>query len=218
MIINYWNWLLHAWKKPGDYVHGKSWYGILTLFIENILVLMGLAIGLTSIVNNYYNIKDMNSTMNMMYSSSVLRIHSLLFYVMLYLCFADFLIIGAAFLGYRYSHNIEIKFSNYVNRVAQYSSYNLFISLVLFLSFLGLGSLTLLVAVCLCLSILLLIVSANAPILMDSVGVVQDRLIGTIFSTTAAALVIVLTVGLVFSTAYSQMWGFISQILNSLFG
>lgn len=102
--------------------------------------------------------------------------------------------------------------------MAQYSSYNLFISLLLFLAFLGMGSLTIMVAVCLFLATLLLIVSANAPILMDSVGVVKDRLIGTIFSTTAAALVVVITIGLIFSTTYSQMWGFISQILNSLFG
>lgn len=50
---NIWQWLVASWKKPFAAKPAESWFGWLTLLIENILFVLGLYICINKYVGQY---------------------------------------------------------------------------------------------------------------------------------------------------------------------
>ena len=46
VLSTYWQWLLHAWKKPAEAVAAEKWYGLTTLILEDLFFILA---GLTGI-------------------------------------------------------------------------------------------------------------------------------------------------------------------------
>lgn len=52
VLSTYWQWLLHAWKKPAEAVAAENWYGLTTLILEDLFFILAGLTGMNKLASS----------------------------------------------------------------------------------------------------------------------------------------------------------------------
>ncbi|QNQ81068.1 zinc ribbon domain-containing protein [Lactobacillus sp. PV034] len=135
----YWKWLVDSWKRPTAKLDTEKWYGITNILVVILLITLTCWRLLSGIVTKSINsmsgsMGDISETAehyaNNALGGSIANISISIFFAILIgvACFIGFGILGRKFI---YGEQIDVL--AYINSIAQYSNYNVAISLLMFL-------------------------------------------------------------------------------------
>lgn len=212
---NYWQWLVHSWKKPAAWQKAESWYGFVTLLAEDILLLLFLSIGVGHLTSNagsqYGEVGSMVANQVNQLSGTV--IFQLFFMVLL----MQIISLAAGFGARQFIFGQNLPVMTFVNRTVQAS--NLSVILVLL--------------ACLCLMVgdasmiasgLVLGMIASVlfnlgliVVTLDGQKPVRDKFYGLLILTVAVILASMILSSLFGSAVYNQIKDLIGNSLFSQF-
>ncbi len=127
---NMWQWFVNSWKKPFQIQAVESWYGWVTLLIENILFVLGLYICINIVTSNYTSeageYGEQAQAIISNFSTSVL------FELFLSLIIAAVAMIAAVYFVRKYVYNVNENFFDLVNRIISCSNLNAILFVAIF--------------------------------------------------------------------------------------
>ena len=139
----YWEWLVNSWKRPTAKLKTEKWYGIVNILVVVLLTTLTIwrllagvvskaastvSTGLSSFGSDVQNEAQNYANNAMGGSISSLSISAFFAILVVAVCF-----IGFGILGRKFIYGGQIDVLSYINEVAQYSNYNMIISLLMFL-------------------------------------------------------------------------------------
>ena len=136
VLSTYWQWLLHAWKKPAEAVAAEKWYGLTTLILEDLLFILAGLTGMnklaSSLITKYPYFSSVITELKSSFSS----------YVIISVVLGQVVVLAINYFAMKRFANSEFDFLGYLNRYAHLSAYSLILN-VLFWLFALTGSLVL---------------------------------------------------------------------------
>lgn len=140
-LQNYWEWLVESWKRPADSnLTAQSWYGWLTILIEDVLFVTGLYFFAKSVITgaiglvNHFGVDTRGWGNFDIYFSIVFR-------VFLIILIFQVIVIASHFAAYKFIYDEQVHLLDFVNRGVHASNLNLILTVIFFLLMvLGLNS------------------------------------------------------------------------------
>lgn len=136
VLSTYWQWLLHAWKKPAEAVGAEKWYGLTTLILEDLLFILAGLTGMnklaSSLITKYPYFSSVITELKSSFSS----------YVIISVVLGQVVVLAINYFAMKRFAKSEFDFLGYLNRYAHLSAYSLILN-VLFWLFALTGSLVL---------------------------------------------------------------------------
>ena len=136
VLSTYWQWLLHAWKKPAEAVAAEKWYGLTTLILEDLLFILAGLTGMnklaSSLITKYPYFSSVITELKSSFSS----------YVIISVVLGQVVVLAINYFAMKRFAKSEFDFLGYLNRYAHLSAYSLILN-VLFWLFALTGSLVL---------------------------------------------------------------------------
>ena len=136
VLSTYWQWLLHAWKKPAEAVAAEKWYGLTTLILEDLLFILAGLTGMnklaSSLITKYPYFSSVITKLKSSFSS----------YVIISVVLGQVVVLAINYFAMKRFAKSEFDFLGYLNRYAHLSAYSLILN-VLFWLFALTGSLVL---------------------------------------------------------------------------
>lgn len=126
---NYWNWLLASWKKPAAFQKVESWFGWVTILVENLIYVLGITIAVHNLINNAGGYNGISEQVGAFSNNILLQL-------LLYLLFVEAATIAGAFAGHKFIYQDQISFLDFVNQVAQGSNLSVILVVISFICFL----------------------------------------------------------------------------------
>ena len=140
VLSTYWQWLLHAWKKPTEAVAAEKWYGLTTLILEDLFFILAGLTGMnklaSSLETSYPFLLSIITELKSSFSS----------YVIISVVLGQVVVLAINYFAMKRFAKSEFDFLGYLNRYAHLSAYSLILN-VLFWLFALMGSLGLQVIV-----------------------------------------------------------------------
>ena len=140
VLSTYWQWLLHAWKKPTEVVAAEKWYGLTTLILEDLFFILAGLTGMnklaSSLETSYPFLLSIITELKSSFSS----------YVIISVVLGQVVVLAINYFAMKRFAKSEFDFLGYLNRYAHLSAYSLILN-VLFWLFALMGSLGLQVIV-----------------------------------------------------------------------
>lgn len=143
VLSTYWQWLLHAWKKPAEAVAAEKWYGLTTLILEDLFFILAVIAGMnklaSSLETSYPFLSSIITESN--FSSIITELESSFSsYVMISVVLGQVVVLAINYFAMKRFAKSEFDFLGYLNRYAHLSAYSLILN-VLFWLFALTGSL-----------------------------------------------------------------------------
>lgn len=134
MLSTYWQWLLHAWKKPAEAMAAEKWYGLTTLILEDLFFILAWLTGMNKLASSLIA--------SFPYLSSIIpELKSSAFsYVIISFVLGQVVVLAINYFAMKRFAKSEFDFLGYLNRYAHLSAYSLILN-VLFWLFALMGSL-----------------------------------------------------------------------------
>ena len=136
VLSTYWQWLLHAWKKPTEAVAAEKWYGLTTLILEDLFFILAVLTGMnklaSSLETSYPFLLSIITELKSSFSS----------YVIISVVLGQVVVLVINYFAMKRFAKSEFDFLGYLNRYAHLSAYSLILN-VLFWLFALMGSLDL---------------------------------------------------------------------------
>lgn len=134
VLFTYWQWLLHAWKKPTEVVAAEKWYGLTTLILEDLFFILAGLTGMNKLASSLIA--------SFPYLSSIIpELKSSAFsYVVISVVLGQVVVLAINYFAMKRFAKSEFDFLGYLNRYAHLSAYSLILN-VLFWLFALTGSL-----------------------------------------------------------------------------
>lgn len=134
VLSTYWQWLLHAWKKPAEAVAAEKWYGLTTLILEDLFFILAGLTGMNKLASSLI-------TSYPYLSSIITELKSSAFsYVVISVVLGQVVVLAINYFAMKHFAKSEFDFLGYLNRYAHLSAYSLILN-VLFWLFALTGSL-----------------------------------------------------------------------------
>lgn len=199
LVQNYWQWCVNSWKYPFSDTVSENWYGLVTILIDDLLIILGFYFCLKSLANGY-NVGGIVS------SFAFSGVISLLLFSLLF----EAIIIGGYYAGHCFIYGKTEGLLAFINRGVHASNLNLIFSLLVFI-FLIMGSNNgSFVSVLLFLIFAIFLMGFQVIALGDNKEPIRDKMYGYLVS----FVIIMVALILLFLILYDS----ISQaILNDLF-
>ena len=147
VLSTYWQWLLHAWKKPTEAVATEKWYGLTTLILEDLFFILAVLAGMNNLASSlitsypYFSSIITEITSYPYFSSIITELKSSFSsYVMISVVLGQVVVLAINYFAMKRFAKSEFDFLGYLNRYAHLSAYSLILN-VLFLLFALTGNL-----------------------------------------------------------------------------
>lgn len=209
VLSTYWQWLLHAWKKPAEAVAAEKWYGLTTLILEDLLFILAGLTGMnklaSSLITKYPYFSSVITELKSSFSS----------YVMISVVLGQVVVLAINYFAMKRFAKSEFDFLGYLNRYAHLSAYSLILN-VLFWLFALTGSLVLqeialgMTAVVGFLALIYVLLEEKA----EKIDQMQFALVISII----VLIIVMIVVNMFFKEFVSKIASVTNQEINSLLG
>jgi hypothetical protein len=209
VLSTYWQWLLHAWKKPAEAVGAEKWYGLTTLILEDLLFILAGLTGMnklaSSLITKYPYFSSVITELKSSFSS----------YVIISVVLGQVVVLAINYFAMKRFAKSEFDFLGYLNRYAHLSAYSLILN-VLFWLFALTGSLVLqeialgMTAVVGFLALIYVLLEEKA----EKIDQMQFALVISII----VLIIVMIVVNMFFKEFASKIASVTNQEVNSLFG
>lgn len=209
VLFAYWQWLLHAWKKPAEAVAAEKWYGLTTLILEDLLFILAGLTGMnklaSSLITKYPYFSSVITELKSSFSS----------YVIISVVLGQVVVLAINYFAMKRFAKSEFDFLGYLNRYAHLSAYSLILN-VLFWLFALTGSLVLqeialgMTAVVGFLALIYVLLEEKA----EKIDQMQFALVISII----VLIIVMIVVNMFFKEFVSKIASVANQEVNSLLG
>lgn len=209
VLSTYWQWLLHAWKKPAEAVAAEKWYGLTTLILEDLLFILAGLTGMnklaSSLITKYPYFSSVITELKSSFSS----------YVIISVVLGQVVVLAINYFAMKRFAKSEFDFLGYLNRYAHLSAYSLILN-VLFWLFALTGSLVLqeialgMTAVVGFLALIYVLLEEKA----EKIDQMQFALVISII----VLIIVMIVVNMFFKEFVSKIVSVANQEVNSLLG
>ena len=209
VLSTYWQWLLHAWKKPAEAVGAEKWYGLTTLILEDLLFILAGLTGMnklaSSLITKYPYFSSVITELKSSFSS----------YVIISVVLGQVVVLAINYFAMKRFAKSEFDFLGYLNRYAHLSAYSLILN-VLFWLFALTGSLVLqeialgMTAVVGFLALIYVLLEEKA----EKIDQMQFALVISII----VLIIVMIVVNMFFKEFVSKIASVANQDINSLLG
>lgn len=209
VLSTYWQWLLHAWKKPAEAVGAEKWYGLTTLILEDLLFILAGLTGMnklaSSLITKYPYFSSIITELKSSFSS----------YVIISVVLGQVVVLAINYFAMKRFAKSEFDFLGYLNRYAHLSAYSLILN-VLFWLFALTGSLVLqeialgMTAVVGFLALIYVLLEEKA----EKIDQMQFALVISII----VLIIVMIVVNMFFKEFVSKIASVTNQEINSLLG
>lgn len=209
VLSTYWQWLLHAWKKPAEAVAAEKWYGLTTLILEDLFFILAGLTGMnklaSSLITKYPYFSSVITELKSSFSS----------YVIISVVLGQVVVLAINYFAMKRFAKSEFDFLGYLNRYAHLSAYSLILN-VLFWLFALTGSLVLqeialgMTAVVGFLALIYVLLEEKA----EKIDQMQFALVISII----VLIIVMIVVNMFFKEFASKIASVTNQEVNSLFG
>ena len=209
VLSTYWQWLLHAWKKPAEAVGAEKWYGLTTLILEDLLFILAGLTGMnklaSSLITKYPYFSSVINELKSSFSS----------YVIISVVLGQVVVLAINYFAMKRFAKSEFDFLGYLNRYAHLSAYSLILN-VLFWLFALTGSLVLqeialgMTAVVGFLALIYVLLEEKA----EKIDQMQFALVISII----VLIIVMIVVNMFFKEFVSKIASVTNQEINSLLG
>lgn len=209
VLSTYWQWLLHAWKKPAEAVGAEKWYGLTTLILEDLLFILAGLTGMnklaSSLITKYPYFSSVITELKSSFSS----------YVIISVVLGQVVVLAINYFAMKRFAKSEFDFLGYLNRYAHLSAYSLILN-VLFWLFALTGSLVLqeialgMTAVVGFLALIYVLLEEKA----EKIDQMQFALVISII----VLIIVMIVVNMFFKEFVSKIASVTNQEINSLLG
>lgn len=134
VLFTYWQWLLHAWKKPAEAMAAEKWYGLTTLILEDLFFILAGLTGMNKLASSLITSYPYLSAIITELKSSAFS------YVVISVVLGQVVVLAINYFAMKRFAKSEFDFFGYLNRYAHLSAYSLILN-VLFWLFALTGSL-----------------------------------------------------------------------------
>lgn len=134
VLFTYWQWLLHAWKKPAEAMAAEKWYGLTTLILEDLFFILAGLTGMNKLASSLITSYPYLSAIITELKSSAFS------YVVISVVLGQVVVLAINYFAMKRFAKSEFDFLGYLNRYAHLSAYSLILN-VLFWLFALTGSL-----------------------------------------------------------------------------
>ncbi|MCT7790118.1 MAG: zinc ribbon domain-containing protein [Lactobacillus crispatus] len=195
-----WKWFTTSWKRPTAEQNAKNWYGWVTILVENLLVIIGMAIAGNQAINN----SSVGSMLSGTSEGAELQNSATggLFELYLFLVLNTFVTILISYLAYKFVYSKKLPIANYINKVVQIGNLSAIFDVLAFL-FLLIGQMTFGI-VLIFLALFMFYYSSITVVIADD-GAVRDKYYGLLMF-----VVLDFIVSMILFTMFGQM--LVSQI------
>ena len=209
VLSTYWQWLLHAWKKPAEAVGAEKWYGLTTLILEDLFFILAGLTGINKLASSL-------TTSYPYFSSIITELKSnISSYVMISVVLGQVVVLAINYFAMKRFAKSEFDFLGYLNRYAHLSAYSLILN-VLFWLFALTGSLVLqeialgMTAVVGFLALIYVLLEEKA----EKIDQMQFALVISII----VLIIVMIVVNMFFKEFVSKIASVTNQEINSLLG
>ena len=209
VLSTYWQWLLHAWKKPAEAVGAEKWYGLTTLILEDLFFILAGLTGMnklaSSLITKYPYFSSVITELKSSFSS----------YVIISVVLGQVVVLAINYFAMKRFAKSEFDFLGYLNRYAHLSAYSLILN-VLFWLFALTGSLVLqeialgMTAVVGFLALIYVLLEEKA----EKIDQMQFALVISII----VLIIVMIVVNMFFKEFVSKIASVTNQEINSLLG
>lgn len=209
VLSTYWQWLLHAWKKPAEAVGAEKWYGLTTLILEDLFFILAGLTGMnklaSSLITKYPYFSSIITELKSSFSS----------YIMIGVVLGQVVVLAINYFAMKRFAKSEFDFLGYLNRYAHLSAYSLILN-VLFWLFALTGSLVLqeialgMTAVVGFLALIYVLLEEKA----EKIDQMQFALVISII----VLIIVMIVVNMFFKEFVSKIASVTNQEINSLLG
>ena len=209
VLSTYWQWLLHAWKKPAEAVAAEKWYGLTTLILEDLFFILAGLTGInklaSSLITKYPYFSSVITELKSSFSS----------YVIISVVLGQVVVLAINYFAMKRFAKSEFDFLGYLNRYAHLSAYSLILN-VLFWLFALTGSLVLqeialgMTAVVGFLALIYVLLEEKA----EKIDQMQFALVISII----VLIIVMIVVNMFFKEFVSKIASVTNQEINSLLG
>ncbi|WEV43513.1 zinc ribbon domain-containing protein [Lactobacillus sp. ESL0684] len=193
----YWQWLVKSWQHPFTRLPSTSWYGAVTLLIEDLLLVLGFYIGL----NSY------GSQQAFFVNIPFITVFEVLFFVIL----LEAAFTGVNYLVDRFIYGPKNSFLTFFNHAVQCSNLNLILIAAVFI-FMMMGAGGQIFAVILSLISLNLFVLAVQVVLLGDSDPIRDKMYGIMLALFASFMVEIVWLMLAYNTVVLQFITYFSHM------
>ncbi|MCD5515976.1 zinc ribbon domain-containing protein [Lactobacillus delbrueckii] len=209
VLSTYWQWLLHAWKKPAETVAAEKWYGLTTLILEDLFFILAELAGMNNLARSleisYPSFLSIITELKSSFSS----------YVIISVVLGQVVVLAINYFAMKRFAKSEFDFVGYLNRYAHLSAYSLILN-VLFWLFALTGSLGLqgivlnMTAVVGFLALIYVLLEEKA----EKIDQMQFALVISII----VSIVVMIVVKMFFKEFAYEIASIADQLVNSLLG
>lgn len=209
VLSTYWQWLLHAWKKPAETVAAEKWYGLTTLILEDLFFILAELAGMNNLAKSleisYPSFLSIITELKSSFSS----------YVIISVVLGQVVVLAINYFAMKRFAKSEFDFVGYLNRYAHLSAYSLILN-VLFWLFALTGSLGLqgivlnMTAVVGFLALIYVLLEEKA----EKIDQMQFALVISII----VSIVVMIVVKMFFKEFAYEIASIADQLVNSLLG
>ena len=209
VLSTYWQWLLHAWKKPAEAVAAEKWYGLTTLILEDLLFILAGLTGMnklaSSLITKYPYFSSVITELKSSFAS----------YVIISVVLGQVVVLAINYFAMKRFAKSEFDFLGYLNRYAHLSAYSLILN-VLFWLFALTGNLVLqeialgMTAVVGFLALIYVLLEEKA----EKIDQMQFALVISII----VLIIVMIVVNMFFKEFVSKIVSVANQEVNSLLG
>lgn len=209
VLSTYWQWLLHAWKKPAEGMAAEKWYGLTTLILEDLFFILAGLTGMNKLASSLIT--------SYPYASSIItELKSSFFsYVMISVVLGQVVVLAINYFAMKRFAKSEFDFLGYLNRYAHLSAYSLILNVLLWL-FALMGSLGLQVIVLNMTAVVGLL--ALIYVLLEEKTEKIDQMQFALVISIIVLIVVMIVVHMFFKELVSKIAFVTNQSVNSLFG
>lgn len=218
VLSTYWQWLLHAWKKPAEAVAAEKWYGLTTLILEDLFFILAVIAGMnklaSSLETSYPFLSSIITESN--FSSIITELESSFSsYVMISVVLGQVVVLAINYFAMKRFAKSEFDFLGYLNRYAHLSAYSLILN-VLFWLFALTGSLGLQVIVLNMTAVVGFL--ALIYVLLEEKAEKIDQMQFALVISIIVLIVVMIVVKMFFKEFASEIASVTNQQVNSLLG
>lgn len=213
--VNMWQWFVNSWKHPFEDQDAESWYGWVTLLVENILLVLGLYICINKYAQNQLGDSEIGQAAQSVISNFST---SSLFELFLYLILVIVAMIGAAYYAHKFVYGSTEPLFSFVNKIVSCSNISAILYVVSFICLI-IGSEDMLKIGLPLVGIAMTIFSlaTYTVVVGDITPTVNDKFYGLLIVVIVQFLVMYI-LGKIFGTAiYNQIQNLIHSSLNGLY-
>ena len=209
VLFTYWQWLLHAWKKPAEAMAAEKWYGLTTLILEDLFFILAGLTGMNKLASSLITSYPYLSAIITELKSSAFS------YVVISVVLGQVVVLAINYFAMKRFAKSEFDFLGYLNRYAHLSAYSLILNVLFWLFALtgSLGPQGIVLSMTAVVGFVALIY-----VLLEEKAEKIDQMQFALVISIIVLIVVMIVVNMFFKEFVSKISSVTNQEINSLFG